>query len=297
MKTKTPFWPLLKNELSLGRSGGPGPVASMLLVYWLCAGAVPLLLLFGDNASRGNIALLFQAGFLSILAFPFLGGLSLWITYATVPSFCDLLSPAGAIPGVLENLGAFEFLFTRAVDRGMLFRARATAFFIFALAPLFLNVAVSGLAPDIIASVSASPAEYNLKLHRYLKAFPASQVLGAGHYGAQLVISHGAVAYSAWLTWNGMLAFLLFQGYSTLIARRVKPNRWWTALYAGPPILLLLLAVILATRSSPSSNVNICESSFLFFSTHPLTMLIALAAGAFLIQTWCERRFSKLEIL
>src|SRR5437867_11114621 len=117
MKIQTPFWPLLKNELAIGRFGGTGQVASVLLVYWLCVGALPLLVVFGDSNSRGNIAALFEAGFLPIIAFLFLSCLAVWITYATVPAFCDLLSPDGAVPGAIQHLGAVEFLFTRAVDR------------------------------------------------------------------------------------------------------------------------------------------------------------------------------------
>jgi hypothetical protein len=300
MKTQTPFWPLLKNELALGRSGGTGNVAGILLAYWLLVGAVPLMVLFGDNDSRGNIASVFDAGSLPILAFPFLSSLTLWITYATVPAFCDILSPAGVIPGALQNLGAFEFLFTRAVDRGMLFRARATAFFIVALTPLFLNVAVSPFAPDITFSPATStPAELIRRQGQYLRAFPASH-RGTSHamiVPGQVVIPHGAVAYTAWLAWNGTLAFLLLQGYGSWIARRVKPNRWWTASFPGAPIFFLLLTLILVAKGSRRTHINIYENSFLFFSTHPLAMVIALAAVAAGIQCWCERRFSKLEIL
>ena len=236
MKVQTPFWPLLKNELAIGRCGGTGQGASVLLVYWLCVGALPLLVVFGDSNSRGNIAALFEAGFLPIIAFLFLSCLAVWITYATVPAFGDLLSPDGAVPGAVQHLGAFEFLFTRAVDRRKLFRARTTVFFIFALTPLFLNVLVSPFAPEIrFGPADSTSAEGVKRYEQYLKAFPESHpaMSDTAIVPGQIVIPHGAVAYTAWLAWSGTLAFLLLQGYGALIARRVKPNSWWTAFFPG----------------------------------------------------------------
>jgi hypothetical protein len=41
---------------------------------------------------------------------------------------------------------------------------------------------------------------------------------------------------------------------------------------------------------------NFCEASFDFFALHPLAMTLAAAALVIVIQKWCERRFSQLEI-
>jgi hypothetical protein len=313
MKARTPFWPLLKNELALRQGGGAGPIAAILAVYWLCVGSLPFLVLFGDPFgdlvggphSRGNIASLFDADFLPIMTFEFLGVLTLWITYATVPAFCDLLSPGGAVPGAVQHAGDFEFLFTRAVDRRILFRARATAFFILALTPLILNVVASPFAPDLTFSpVDAASAEAVRRYDRYQSTFPAwrlqvnaPRMYNGGFPTVQMAIPHGAVAYTAWLAWSGTLAVLLLQAYGTLIARRVKANHWWTAFYPGAPMIIVLLLLILAARVSLRSHINLYENSFLFFSAHPLAMVTALALLAVLIQTWCERRFSQLEIL
>ena len=318
MKPPASFWRLLKHELTLGHFGGAGQAAFALFSYWIGIGIFPLLVLFGENAAQGNIASMFDAEFLPIIAILFLGVLTIWAAYAMVPGFGEILSSGGSVPGAVQA-AALEFLFTRAVDRRILFRARAAAFFLFALTPFFLNVAVSPFAPAIRFEPADSASAETVERHtQYLKAFPPSHPPASSmpplhstnrNFNSNplaasaeitsplpMAIPHGTVAYTAWLAWSGTLAVLLLQGYAALIARCVNPNRWWTALLPGMPMFLLLSWLILRARGLLSPHVRIYESSFLFFSTHPQTMIIALAGFAAVVQTWCERRFSELEI-
>ena len=144
-----------------------------------------------------------------------------------------------------------------------------------------------------------SPSAEAVRRHgQYLRAFPANTP-AKGHEAilpGQIVIPHGAVAFTAWLAWSVTLAFLLLQGYGTLVARWVKPNNWWTALFPVAPILYLFLFLILAAKGSLKAHLSIYENSFLLFATHPLAMSLGLVVLAVVIQTWCERRFSQLEI-
>jgi hypothetical protein len=87
------------------------------------------------------------------------------------------------------------------------------------------------------------------------------------------------------------------QGYSSLIAQRVKPGKWRTALLPAVPILAFLTALVVWTGCVAKPRRYFSEESFLLFSQHPLAMMLALAALAALVQSWCERRFSRLEIL
>ena len=309
MKAQAQFWPLLKNELAFSRMGNAGAVAGTFIVYWLAVGMLPLLLLFRSNAAQSNIPALFEAGLLPILASLMLAPLTFWITYATVPAFSQLLAPGGSVPGAIQHGGAFEFMFTRAVDRCLLFRARSTALLIFALAPLFLNVLVSPLAPPVFFDPPDYSSAESVSRHSYyMEAFPAArsseedQLDRLENHRAPIVpgrsyIPHGAAAFAAWLTWSATLAFLLLQAYGTLVARWVKPNNWWTALYAVTPILLISLAFGIEMRGSLRKHCLTYEDSFLFFSTHPLAMVVSLIALAAILQVWCERRFCKLEIL
>lgn len=283
MKARTPFWPLLKNELDLGRAAGTGQVMIVLLVYWGCVGAFPSMILFGQGWQ-------FENGIFFILAFLHLSVLTVWLTYATVPSFCDLLSPGGGIPGAVQYFGAFEFLFTRPVDRKTLYRARTAALFLFALTPLLVNVAASPLAPAINFGSGGDG-----RRETFLKALKLDN---RNYFDSSAIIApHGALAYTAWLAWGATFAFVLLQGYATFITPRIKADRWWTALFAGGPIFFALVSLIVTLRISARNHRNLCEEGFLFFASHPLGMLLALVVAAGLVQIWCERRFSKLEIL
>ena len=274
MKAPPTFWLLLKHQLALGQTGGAWPVAGLLLVCWLIVAALPLLVLFGQGMAHGNVASLFQCGVLPVFAFLFLICLTLSMTYATVPAFCDLLPPENGVRGSIQKLAVFEFLFTRAVDRRLLFRARMTAFAIMVLAPLFLSLAVSPLAPDISFGPSDSTSAEALARHeRYLAAFPASHPrVHAAIVPGELIIPHGAVAYAAWVACSGTFAYLLLQAYGTLIARRVKPNIGWTSLLPAAPILVLLISLAVLVRSSFDAGISFFEISFLLFSTHLLQL-------------------------
>ncbi|HZM04991.1 MAG TPA: hypothetical protein VFC44_18475, partial [Candidatus Saccharimonadales bacterium] len=162
--------------------------------------------------------------------------------------------------------------------------------FISVLAPLFFGVIASLFVHEIrFLPFDNAPAETNQRRdEQYFKVFPLQ------HKG---VISHGAVAYAAWLAAGGTTAFLLLQWYYTLIARRVKSSNWWTALYAGAPIFLLPIFFVVTMRESVRMHFDVFEDSFLFFSGHPLAIVVALAGLAGMSQIWCERRFSQLELL
>jgi hypothetical protein len=309
MKAPAFFWALLKHELTHGYLGGTGQVVMMLLIYWLAIGAFPLVVLFGDSNSQGNIATVFEAGFLPILAFLFLGFLTVWMTYATIPAFGQLLSPGGSVPGAVQ-VSALEFFFTRAVDRRILFRARTTAFLLVGLTPFFLDLAVSPFLPALRFAPSDVASPDTIRRHQhYLKAFPLNlnRNLNPNPHlpptptettsSLPMVIPHGTVAYAAWLAWTATLAFLILQGYAALIAKRVKPNHWRTVIFPAAPILFLLLWLVVGPPHSLTAQVRVFEDCFLFFSTHPLAMTAALAALAAAVQAWCEQRFCKLEIL
>jgi hypothetical protein len=297
MKGRSTFWLLLKSELTWGTGAAGASAAVTLLVYWFFIGAFPLLVLFGDKSSSGNLAALFEGGFLLIMAFLLLSGLTVWIASVTIPAFAELLPPNGAIPGAIQNLGSFEFLFTRAVDRRVLFRAKTTAFMLFALTPFILNLLFAPLAPEIrfgpADSMSTDTAQ---RRERYVKAFPSSYPATRGTIiiPGQIVIPHGTVRFMSWLAWNGALALFLLQGYSLFIARHVKPNRTWTALFPIAPIFVLFGMVAAAAREKSARQA--CENCFLFFANHSLAMVVGLVVLVVVIQIWSELRFSKLEI-
>ena len=287
MKTVTPFWPLFKHEMGLRPGGSRWGIAVGVLGYWFGAGTFPYVALYGDYTAKADITTMFRTGFLPIFFFLLATGLSIWTTFVTVPAFSDWMTAQDPGSATLQNSGGLEYLFTRAVDRRKLFRARTVLFLLIALTPFFVDLALSGFAPPVVGSLS---------VYKYLRAFPLY------HPQTDMVIPHCATIFSAWITWLGLVSFFLLQGYGALIAKRVRAGNLWTLLFPAAPILVVVWAFGLVnhyykmTQGFAGDN-NLCENSFLFFATHPLAMVLGMAALGIVIQIWCERRFSRLEVL
>lgn len=296
MKTRSSFWSLLKNELGAGRFWHVALVAAWSLTNWLFLAVVPFLALFGEFAAHGNLASLFEAGLIPIMAFVFLLCITAITACATVPALAELLPPGEYAPFPVPTL---EYLFTRAINRRLIFRARTTSLCFLFLAPLFLDLAMSPFLPETYFGIAESNTPEAIRRYeQYRRTFPTSHAV-SGHavsLPGQIIIPHGGLAYAAWLAWSVTFAFVLLQGYGVLIAKRVKPNNWWTALYPAAPILGVLLSMALWARGVVKLPDHFCEHCFLFFSTHPVALVLALLACAAIIQTWCERKFSKLEV-
>jgi hypothetical protein len=297
MNARTPFWPLFKNELEIGWFIAIAGVGMLLAFYWFMLGAFPYVLLFAATTAQGNLAQLFDAGFVPIMLFLMGAWLCAVMIYATIPNFSDLLDPSVVAPCSLR-LPSLEYLFTRAINRRLLFRARTAVFFILVLTPLFLSLAIAPFAPQTRFGLAdpTSPAAVR-RYEQYQKAFPASHPAMNHAMPGQITVPLGAAAFIAWLAWFGTFASVLLQAYGALIAKWITPNPWRTALFAAAPLLAMVGCVLLLTRTSLNVRVDICERSFLLFSTYPIPLVIALAALAAALQIWCERRFSKLEIL
>ena len=130
---------------------------------------------------------------------------------------------------------------------------------------------------------------------------PAIRELQKRYDDAFLIGPRGAKSRSAmpvftlWTAWNMTLAFVLLQTYGTLMAPFVKPNQWWTAPFFVAPLLLLFVKLLVSLRFADDGGF--CENSFLFFANHLLILTGALVALAVASEIWCEKRFSKLEIL
>jgi hypothetical protein len=297
MNARTPFWPLFKNELEIGWFAPIAGVVMLLAFYWFMLGALPYVFLFGSTTAQGNLAQLFDAGFVPIMLFLIGAWLSATMMYTMIPNFSDLLEQGVVAPCSLR-LPLLEYLFTRAINRRLLFRARTAIFFILVLTPLFLSLAIAPFAPPTRFGVAdpTSPAAVH-RYEQYQKAFPASHPAMNHAMPGQITVPLGAAAFIAWLTWFGTFASVLLQAYGAFIAKWVNPNQWRTLSLATAPLIAILLCMFLLMRTSFSVRLDICERSFLFFATYPVPLVIALAALAAALQIWCERRFSKLEIL
>jgi len=170
--------------------------------------------------------------------------------------------PAGAL---------IEFLFTRALDRGIYLRAERVAQFIVLIGPLALNLAISPFAPEM-------------------------------DFGSeQLRLRHEPELFAGWLAWAGMLCIYLVAGYHVLVAKPLKKlairhtetkrGLWLILVIAYAPVATVLpvIGILAAVR------INFYGGCFQFFVRHLFISLLGLLALIAIIQPLSERGIRRLE--
>jgi hypothetical protein len=167
MNARTPYWPLFRNELGVDHYPAIPWVLGLgfYLVMWLLASFLPLFILF--KTSDGNLATFFTV-FGDMFGFA-----GFWWLAMTGWLFAFALFPGISNP--IQSVRAFEFMFTRAIDRRRLFRTRAAVIYLVMLGPLLLNLLVSAGSPETTLGPEASdPAAATFRREQYLKTFPDS---------------------------------------------------------------------------------------------------------------------------
>jgi len=295
MKTRTPWRPLLRNELLLDHF----PIipwiagAGYCLAAGFLAGWAPLAML--TNLCHDDIAVFFSS--FGDAFFPFT---CLWL-------FVVLMwIGAKTGPGVMA-MPSNEFYFTRAIARRSLFRARMIVLGALVLSPLVFNMFLALRTPDLVLNPEntymlfprAKPPE------SYLQAFPGdqhtfvyeppgdhNQAARATPEVRKIILRRGALAYSGWLLWAGTLGLLAMQSYCVLMAKHVS-RRWGSVIiFAGLPFLPAVFLLVFfhgLTTAMP-------EVSFLFFARHKAVLATVALAAIPIVQWWAERRFDELEI-
>lgn len=284
MKKLRPFLPLLKQMLGVYR-WGPIP----LLLWFLGCGIVlyfsaiffPLEWMSGHSGSAFGEAQI--------------------PSYALLWFFLMLVSTPLPFQ-VLAGPTSLEFLFSRALDRGLWLRTERLAVIILAAGPLALNLALSPWEPKLAFDPAAPGSPAADIQARYMSAFPGSQLAAAetGH-AEQLVIRHGTEMVAAWLVWSALALIFLVAGYFTVAFTawqragwhhsKSKWRPWLGGAMTGAPVfsVIFVFLVCLVWR------VNLYEESFLFFARHPAPLALALAALIMIVQPWSERNIRKLE--
>lgn len=285
MKKPSQFWPMLRQMLGFYRYG-PLP----LLIYLAISGAVFLV----------------SASFLPIDWMQGHARDKFWsdgLFVSCCASWLFLMLVSTALPFiVLGGITSTEFLFTRAIDRGLWLRAERVAVMIISLGPLILNLALSPLCPEL-AFDPAPPGPESAVQARYTRIFNGSHLSNtdSGRQSPQLIIRHGNEALAAWMVWAGAVCVFLVAGYFAWAFAawqragwhhsESKKRPWLGAIMvnapAYSPIVALLVCAVL--------RINPLEESFLLFASHPVLMTLALIALILVVQPWSERNIRKLE--
>jgi hypothetical protein len=311
MKTRTPWRPLLRNELLVDHI----PMVPWILggAYclgnWFLAGWAPLAML--TNLCQGDIAAFFSS--FGNVCFPFLFLwlfiVLMWIGTKTVP---------GVVP-----MATYEFYFTRAIARRSFYRARMMVLGAVVLGPLVLNLFVALRSPDLVLKPGDSPAlsKHGEPLDSYLRAFPGAhpkvvrpslanqkvhelvrlEVEGlpaittpslANQEVHELVLPRATLVYAAWLLWGGTLGLLAMQCYCACMAKHVSRRFGSVLIFAGLPFLPAVFLLVFFHDLTTA----LAEANFLFFANHWAALALAVAVAIPGVEWLAERRFDELEI-
>ena len=295
MNARTPYWPLFRNEFGIDHYPEIPWVLGLgfFLTLWLACSFVPLLLLF--KTSRGDLGNFFAAfgeltGFAMIWWFAITGWL---FAFALLPG----------ISNPVQRVRAFEFMFTRAIDRRRLFRTRAAVIYLVTLGPLLLNVVVSANLPRSAGDplpLSAprpnarhSAGDHPRREQDLTKSAARNIIVEKLPLPSTLMLISTEVIFTSWIFWLGTLGLLLMQSYCVLLARRVQHNPWLAGMAIGAPVIAACFLAPWIPRHYPSFY----EENFLFFARHIVPLSLGLLVLMPVVQVFSERKFRKLEIL
>jgi hypothetical protein len=305
MKTRTPWWPLLRNEMLAGHF----PIVPLILIWgyflWICFITSLLLLRTLTVGCRGDIALFFSS--VEDVAFP---AFNVWL-FVTL-----ILTAIITVPGA-SRPESYEFYFTRAISRRSLFRAKTAVLYAMMLAPLILNMGFALRAPDlvlkpgtirsltalekdenpgIVENLDSSRQDAERRANDYLRAFPGNHpklVQPDVKTPLEIALPNAALVYAGWLLWGGTLGLLAMQAYCAWMARHVSRRFWPMITFVGLPLLLFSFLLI---RFGGRQSSALAERSFLFFASHEAVLVLAALAAIPVVHWWAERRFVELEI-
>ncbi len=180
-----------------------------------------------------------------------------------------------------------EFLLTRAVDRNLVFRARAILFYVIILAiPLCVF-------PFAVVNPSLQIAEYNkIARRQVLDQMAGSMAAPADKDGlpGNLTIPNGNPLVESWRLWTILCVAIVVQ----LLIFLICPLKWrryiFWAVVAG-----IIFIPMSPAFTNKSDGLSIDEAMFLFFAAHQALIWLVTIVMLFLGQLWCERRFAGLE--
>ena len=288
-RPRNPFLVLLKLELGFQQ------VRGLELFFALTFFYLPWLGLNVGMFALGYDLTAFYPGILGMLLLFWLLGACGLTTYPQVP----------LVWSNQANFKAFEFLFTRAVDRRLNFRAKAAAALILVLGPQLPGLVWSLAQPDMVVALDVRSAEAGAQrdtiegrvfpTERYFQAFPGStrQAAPKPEEPERLRIRHGWFTYACWIAWTTTLLTALFFAYYALVGHHLRSSGWW----ANTVLALPLPAVMGAMLFAMWRGINLGDELILCFREHWFAGLLLLAATGYASLRWCEQQFVKLELV
>jgi hypothetical protein len=182
-----------------------------------------------------------------------------------------------------------EFVLTRAVDRPMVFRARAALFYLFIVAlPLCA-------LPFAVANPSLQVNEYNEAAHQLILdkltgSIPAQTIGNLKSH--EITIPNGNMLIGSWRIWTILSVAIVVQ----LFFLAIYPLKYRLAVLTVAFFAVIGLPLFITLRLISRSDVpSFNEPMFFIFTAHQAMAWVLTIVAIFLGQVWCERRFAGLE--
>jgi hypothetical protein len=182
-----------------------------------------------------------------------------------------------------------EFLMTRAVDRRLVFRARAVLYYLVVLTLPLCGLPLSLGSPTLRVGESG---ETEYQQQQVLDHMAGSTRAEADNYRHEIIIPNGNPLVQSWRIWS-ILCLVLGTQIVILLIYPLKYRRFilWGVLAAvvGIPLYLTFSSI------SKGGGLAFNEVMFFGFVAHQGLVWVFTIAAVLLGQVWCERRFARME--
>ena len=189
---------------------------------------------------------------------------------------------------LIANYFGSEFVLTRAIDRPILYRARAALFYLLILTLPCFGVLSSLKSPDLIVNEYSTPIQQQAVSH-----LPGSSLAAPDYNKTRLsliAIPRGNVLVAEWQLWMFVDSALALQVMMLLLYPvRYGKIIFWIVFFGL--MIVPLFDVFNWHRDLPTMY----ERAFFQFGAHPVSAWILTACLLIPAQLWCERRFAQLE--
>ena len=186
-------------------------------------------------------------------------------------------------------VGRLEFMFTRAINRSELFRAKASLYLILCALPALLLVVHSHAEPSLKVQLPYSAGEHREEAKQfYLSHFQGAylQEPDTGTDKDYVVFPRGRTSQSVCTLLLGVVVTLFFQAMLFTF-----PGRRWL-----PMVLLFLLAVVMPFASFAHDTPSFYERLTAWVAQQPALALLTTGLLMALAEFYCCRRFVQTEI-
>jgi hypothetical protein len=264
-KTKQ-FWTLFKFQTTI----------NPFIVFMLIALISPLFFIGGfSNSYHPNLYFL-----LNVQNLFFVGILGLW---TLAPEMAQLGGAAATAWG-----SGTEFLLTRAIDRPILYRARAVFFCLLVFVTPLTSLLCSLQNPDLKVTEYSAMAQ-----KQCLQDVPGSALEPnpSGNHSPLIRIPRGNVLIEEWHFEMFIVSALLVQALLLLL----YPFKYRAFIFYALFMDSILVTLLADLHYLKAATPPIMERLFFIFAAHQMAVWILTALVLILGQLWCERRFTRLE--